>query len=78
MMKLYKLLELLVLMLPSIKIAAANHWAEAAGISTQFLQSNLFDLADEFASYFNYVIKDTCFCAILPGRQPTDVESVCG
>lgn len=57
-------------------IAAANQLAEAAGISTQFLQRDIFDLADEFASYFNYVIEHTCFCAILPGRRPAYVELV--
>ena len=57
-------------------IAAANYLAEVAGISTQFLQRDIFDLADEFASYFNYVIEHTCFCAILPGRRPAYVELV--
>lgn len=37
----------------------------------QFLQRDIFGLAEEFASSFDYVLEHTCFCAILP-TQRTD------
>jgi SAM-dependent methyltransferase len=45
-------------------IAAATRLARDAGISAQFLQRDIFDLFDEFAGYFDFVVEHTCFCAI--------------
>lgn len=50
-------------------IADASRLAEKSGSSAKFLQRNIFDLPEEFPSYFDYVIEHTCFCAIPPSRR---------
>jgi len=37
--------------------------------SAQFLQRDIFGLAEEFANSFDYVLEHTCFCAILPVQR---------
>lgn len=57
-------------------IAEATALAQANQNSAQFLQRDIFNLADEFPSYFNYVIEHTCFCAIDPEKRPDYVKVV--
>lgn len=55
-------------------IATARSLAHEAGSTAQFLQRNIFDLADEFPRYFDYLVEHTCFCAIAPEQRPAYVE----
>ncbi|MEB3178172.1 MAG: methyltransferase domain-containing protein [Nostocaceae cyanobacterium] len=48
--------------------------AKVCGSSATFLQRNIFDLPGEFASYFDYLVEHTCFCAIEPINRPAYVE----
>jgi SAM-dependent methyltransferase len=57
-------------------IADAKALAEANYSSAQFLQRDIFDLAVEFPSDFDYVIEHTCFCAIPPEKRPAYVQLV--
>ncbi len=44
--------------------------------SVKFLQRDIFDLPAEFASYFDYVVEYTCFCAIDPALRSRYVQVV--
>ncbi len=57
-------------------IISATELAQNKGISTQFLQRNIFNLPAEFPHYFDYVLEHTCFCAIDPGDRPSYVKLV--
>ena len=37
--------------------------------SAQFLERDIFGLAEEFTESFDYVLEHTCFCAILPAQR---------
>jgi SAM-dependent methyltransferase len=57
-------------------IAAATCLARDAGISAQFLERDIFDLVDEFAGYFDFVVEHTCFCTLFPEKRPNYVRLV--
>lgn len=59
-----------------LAIAEATTLAIEVGSSAQFLQRDIFNLANEFPSYFDYVIEHTCFCAIDPEKRPDYVKLV--
>lgn len=59
-----------------LAIAEATTLAQANQNSAQFLQRDIFNLANEFPSYFDYVIEHTCFCAIDPEKRPDYVKLV--
>jgi SAM-dependent methyltransferase len=56
-------------------IAAASKTAQAKGLNAQFLQKDIFDLA-EFSGQFDYVLEHTCFCAIALHQRPEYVQVV--
>ena len=58
-----------------LAITEATTLAQTTKNLARFLQRNIFDLADEFPSYFDYVIEHTCFCAIEP-RQRLDYVQI--
>jgi SAM-dependent methyltransferase len=45
-------------------IEAATSATQAQGLTAQFLQRDIFQLDQEFAESFDYVLEHTCFCAI--------------
>lgn len=45
-------------------IVDATCLAQERGSSAQFLQRDIFELAAEFPSSFDYIVEHTCFCAI--------------
>ena len=55
-------------------IARATANAQAKQLSAQFLQRNIFDLATEFPSSFDYILEHTCFCALDPQLRPQYVQ----
>ena len=59
-------------------IAAARQAAAAAGLTAEFVQSDIFSLPTSYPEGFDYVIEHTCFCAIDPARRPEYVEVVRG
>ncbi len=59
-----------------LAITEAITLAQTTSNSAQFLQRDIFNLADEFSSYFDYVIEHTCFCAIEPKQRPNYVQIV--
>lgn len=59
-----------------LAIADATALAQAARSSAQFLQRDIFNLANEFPSYFDYVVEHTCFCAIDPDKRSDYVKLV--
>lgn len=59
-----------------LAIAEATSLAQANQNSAQFLRRDIFDLVNEFPSYFDYVIEHTCFCAIDPEKRPDYVKLV--
>lgn len=59
-----------------LAITEAITLAQTTSNSAQFLQRDIFDLADEFSSYFDYVIEHTCFCAIDPKQRHNYVQIV--
>lgn len=59
-----------------LAITEATTLAQTTSNSARFLQRNIFDLADEFPTYFDYVIEHTCFCAIEPNQRLNYVQIV--
>lgn len=59
-----------------LAINEATTLAQTASNSAQFLQRDIFNLASEFSSYFDYVIEHTCFCAIEPEQRLDYVQIV--
>jgi len=57
-------------------IAAATTLGQSNQSQAQFFQRDIFDLAAEFPSEFDYVIEHTCFCAIAPEQRPAYVQLV--
>lgn len=57
-------------------IADSTQIAQARGLSAQFLQRDIFELGNEFAQYFDYVLEHTCYCAIDPGQRSDYVRLV--
>ncbi len=57
-------------------VVAAQAAAQERGLTAQFLQRDIFELADEFASAFDYVLEHTCFCAIAPSQRPAYAQLV--
>lgn len=57
-------------------VAAATVAAQARGLTAQFLQRDIFELADEFTDGFDYVLEHTCFCAIAPSQRPAYAQLV--
>jgi methyl halide transferase len=41
-----------------------NDLADQQGVSVKIAQKDIFSLTDNFKGYFDYVIEQTCFCAI--------------
>lgn len=41
-----------------------NNLADKQGVLVKIIQKNIFSLIDNFESHFDYVIEQTCFCAI--------------
>jgi methyl halide transferase len=50
--------------------------AESEGVNAKFLQRDIFDLPEEFANSFDYLIEHTCFCAVERSRRPDYVQVV--
>lgn len=50
-------------------VTAAAIAAQERGLTAKFLQRDIFELADEFANGFDYVLEHTCFCAIAPCQR---------
>lgn len=59
-----------------LAIAEATTLAQVNQNSAQFVQRDIFNLANEFSGYFDYVIEHTCFCAIDPEKRPDYVKLV--
>lgn len=57
-------------------IASARKFAQDYNNPAQFLQSNIFDLPQDFSARFDYVVEHTCFCAIPVAQRPQYVEMV--
>jgi methyl halide transferase len=57
-------------------IAAAKTTAKERRLTAQFLQRDIFDLSQEFADSFDYILEHTCFCAISPTQRPAYVQLV--
>lgn len=57
-------------------ITEATALAKSVDSSVKFLQRDIFDLPAEFASYFDYVVEHTCFCAIDPALRSRYVQVV--
>ena len=43
--------------------------ADKAKVDIQILNTNIFDLTKEYYNQFNYIIEQTCFCAINPNMR---------
>jgi SAM-dependent methyltransferase len=52
-------------------IAARSHH-----LTAQFLQRDIFELGNEFANEFDYVLEHTCYCAIEPSQRSDYVRVV--
>jgi methyl halide transferase len=50
-------------------IAGAQQLAQTKGVSLTALQRDMFELANELAGQFDYVLEHTCFCAIAPTQR---------
>ncbi len=50
-------------------IAAVRQLSEKRNVAIETLQTDIFHLAKNCASAFDYVIEQTCFCAINPSRR---------
>jgi SAM-dependent methyltransferase len=48
----------------------------SAQSSAQFLQRDIFELGNEFANQFDYVLEHTCYCAIKPSQRSDYVQVV--
>ena len=59
-------------------VTAARRAAATAGLSAEFVQSDIFSLPTGYHEAFDYVIEHTCFCAIDPARRPDYVGVVQG
>ncbi|HEY9642914.1 MAG TPA: methyltransferase domain-containing protein [Coleofasciculaceae cyanobacterium] len=57
-------------------IAHATQAAQARGLTAQFLQRDIFELAPEYGDRFDYVLEHTCFCAIHPSQRAAYVDLV--
>lgn len=57
-------------------IAHSRTAAQSQNLSAQFLQRDIFSLADELAEQFDYVLEHTCFCAIAPDQRQDYVKLV--
>jgi methyl halide transferase len=57
-------------------IARSRSAARDRGLSVQFLQRNIFELATEFPQGFDYVLEHTCFCAVDPALRAAYVQVV--
>jgi SAM-dependent methyltransferase len=55
-------------------IAHAHAQAESRQLPAQFLQRDIFSLADDFSGQFDYVLEHTCFCAIAPDQREAYVS----
>jgi SAM-dependent methyltransferase len=50
-------------------VAAVNHLAEKSSVTVKVLQEDIFNLPANYPEAFDYVIEQTCFCAIHPSRR---------
>ena len=50
-------------------VIALGKMSKKNNVNVQILQSNIFDLTPEYDSVFDYVIEQTCFCAVNPERR---------
>ena len=50
-------------------VIALEKMSNQEKVNVQILQSNIFDLTLEYDSVFDYVIEQTCFCAVNPERR---------
>ena len=57
-------------------VARAIRAAADAGLSAKFLQRDVFELGNEFAQQFDFVVEHTCYCAIDPARRNDYVQAV--
>ncbi len=57
-------------------IAHSLTQTESRQIPAQFLQRDIFSLADDFSGQFDYVLEHTCFCAIAPDQREDYVSLV--
>lgn len=50
-------------------VNALEKLAKEHDVNIQIIQSDIFSLTSEYINIFDYVIEQTCFCAINPGRR---------
>ncbi len=50
-------------------VASVNHFAEKSSVTVEVLQEDIFNLPANYPEAFDYVIEQTCFCAINPSRR---------
>ena len=56
-------------------VASVNHFAEKSSVTVEVLQEDIFNLPANYPETFDYVIEQTCFCAINPARR-SEYETV--
>lgn len=57
-------------------VQEATAAARSRQLSAQFLQRDIFELGNEFAASFDYVLEHTCYCAIDPALRSDYVQVV--
>ena len=50
-------------------ISYLKHLAADAKVDIHAINTDIFNLSNEYYNQFNYVIEQTCFCAINPTRR---------
>ncbi len=50
-------------------VNVVNKLAEESGVSVEALEEDIFSLPDNYTGAFDYLIEQTCFCAINPSRR---------
>tara|TARA_Y100000758_G_scaffold286452_1_gene237216 strand:- start:90 stop:695 length:606 start_codon:yes stop_codon:yes gene_type:complete len=50
-------------------VTAMQSLANCAGVIIKIIEGDIFSLSSQFNSEFDYVIEQTCFCAINPSRR---------
>ncbi len=50
-------------------ITYLKNLCEQEKVKVNIIQSDIFSLKNSFNNYFDYIIEQTCFCAINPGRR---------
>ena len=59
-------------------ISSLKNMANLMEVSLEIIRKNIFDLLPEYHNSFDYVLEQTCFCAIHPSRRKEDETIVKG